>query len=436
VAPALLLRTGERSRSKWSRLAGHPLLAGYSLRLIRRVASVADEVKVAPGAVLAKQGRAAEWFFLIETGEAEVVRGADRLGLLGPGAYYGEVALLGRGPHPVTVRAVTTMTMFVIGAQWFLPLVADIHRLRLEMDAALLRQAELVALTRGEHLRRLRPRRQRCGRRTPTSPLQALSPGLRAVAIPPKAMPLDRGLLARRRRSFVGLVLAIMGAIVTVSTLYHPPFAVIAPGPAIDVSKDIAISGVTVHQPRGRYLMLTTQTRRPSLLGLGLALLHLDRSVLPVDQLAPPATRTAQVQRRLRAEFVQSQLDAAAAAARAAGMAVSPTGRLPFAVHFRDRDVVGPSAGLVYALAIEDMLSTTDRGGGRVIAATGEIAPTGAVSGVGYVTEKTETARRSGVQLLLVPQNDIDSTSESGVPVEGVASLDEALNDLAAGSPD
>jgi hypothetical protein len=357
---------------------------------------VADEIKVAPGAVLAKQGRPAEWFFLIETGEAEVARGADSLGRLGPGEYFGEVALLGRGPHPVTMRAVTTMTMFVIGAQRFLPLVDDIHRLRLDMDAALLRQAELVALTRGEHLRRLRPRRQAWGRRAPTNPPVALPPALRAVAIPPKAMPLDAGLPARRRARLTGLVLAIVTAIVTISTLYHPPFAVIAPGPAIDVSKDIAISGVDVHHPRGRYLMLTT----------------------------------------LRAEFMQSRVDAAAAAARAAGMAVSPTGRPPFAVHFRDRDVVGPSAGLVYALAIEDMLSPTDRARGRVIAATGEIAPTGAVSGVGYVTEKTVSARRAGVQLLLVPQSDIDSTSESGVPVDGVASLEEALTDLTAGSPD
>jgi Lon-like protease len=436
VAPALSLLAPERNRSKWSRLSGHPLLVGYPVRLIRRVASVADEVKAAPGEVLAKQGRPAEWFFLIETGQAEVVRDEDRLGLLGPGAHFGEVALLGRGPHPVTVRAVTTMTMFVIAAQRFVPLVDDIHRLRVDMDAALLRQAELVALSRGEHLRRLRPRRQGCGRRAPTSPSPALAPALRAVAIPPKAMPLDRGPPARRRPPIAGLVLAIMAAILTVSILYHPPFAVIAPGPAIDVSKDIVITGVAVHQPRGRYLMLTTQTRRPNLLGLGMALLHLDRRVLPLDQVSPPTAHAAELQRRLRAEFVQSRFDAVAAAAREAGMAVSPTGRPLLAVHFRYRDVVGPSAGLVYALVIEDMLSTTDRAHGRVVAATGEIGPTGAVSGVGYVPEKTETARRAGVQLLLVPQADIDSTSESGVPVEGVASLDEALRDLAAGSPD
>ena len=429
-------RTVERYRPKWHRLASHPLLTGYPLRLLRRVASVADEVTVPPGAVLAKQGRPAEWFFLVESGEAEVTLGAARLGLLGPGAYFGEVAILGRGPQPVTVRAVTTTALFIIGAQRFLALVDDIPRLRLDMDAALLRQAQLVALTREEQLRRLRPRPPGTGHPAPTDSPPVFSPTLRAVSIPPKAIPVGRGPPAGRRAPFAGVMLAVVAAIVAFSTLYHPPFAVIAPGPAIDISRDIAISGVPVHQPRGRYLMVTVQTRRPNLLGLGLALLHLDRSVVPVDQLSPRTARTTELQRTTEAAFARSRIDAAAAAARAAGMAVSPAGQVPFAVHFRNRDVVGPSAGLIYALAIEDMVSGTDRARGRVIAATGQIDPAGAVSGVGYVTEKTEVARRAGVQLLLVPQSDIiDSTSEGGVPVDGVASLEDALTDLAARSP-
>src|SRR5437763_16978461 len=92
-------RTVERYRPKWHRLASHPLLTGYPLRLLRRVASVADELTVPPGAVLAKQGRPAEWGLLVECGEAEVTLGAARLGLLGPGAYFGEVAILCRGPR-------------------------------------------------------------------------------------------------------------------------------------------------------------------------------------------------------------------------------------------------------------------------------------------------------------------------------------------------
>ena len=113
-------------------------------------------------------------------------------------------------------------------------------------------------------------------------------------------------------------------------------------------------------------------------------------------------------------------------------MPVGPTGQLPFTVRFRNRNIVGPSAGLIYALAIEDMLSLPDRAHGRVIAATGAIDPTGAVSAVGYPDEKAESAARAGGQLLLVPQDLTGAAFGRGVPVEEVTSLNDALSDLAA----
>src|SRR5437868_15010505 len=120
---SLTFSGGRSQELKRSRLASHPLLARCSFGVVRRVASVADEVSFVAGDVLAEQGRSPEWFFLVESGEAEVVRDGRRLGLLGPGDHYGEVPLLGRGFHPVTVRARTAMTAFVIGSQRFLPLV-------------------------------------------------------------------------------------------------------------------------------------------------------------------------------------------------------------------------------------------------------------------------------------------------------------------------
>src|SRR3954453_3401887 len=114
---SLAFGSGRASELKCSRLAGHPLLRECSFAAVRRVASVADQVSFVLGDVLAEQGHSPEWFFLIHSGQADVVRDGVRLGVLGPGDHFGEVPLLGRGMHPVTVRARTPMVAFVIGSQ-------------------------------------------------------------------------------------------------------------------------------------------------------------------------------------------------------------------------------------------------------------------------------------------------------------------------------
>jgi PDZ domain-containing protein len=106
---------------------------------------------------------------------------------------------------------------------------------------------------------------------------------------------------------------------------------------------------------------------------------------------------------------------------------------LPFTVHFRARPVVGPSAGLAYALAIEDMLDPGDLARGRTIAATGELFPEGGVRAVGYVSQKAETASRAGASLLVLPAVESTDAWGLGLDVRGVGSLDEALAALRRG---
>src|SRR5438270_11824360 len=150
-----VLRTGEWDQEKWVRLSSHPLLARCPITALRRVASVADEIKVAAGDVPAEQGRPAAWFFLIHSGVAELSRDGTRLGVLGPGEYFGEVALLARGFQQATVRALTPMSLFVVGSQRFLPLVQDFRWLHQDLGAALERQPRLVKLAREERAKHL-----------------------------------------------------------------------------------------------------------------------------------------------------------------------------------------------------------------------------------------------------------------------------------------
>jgi PDZ domain-containing protein len=415
----------ERDQQKRSLLQAHPLLASCPARVIRRVASLADEVAFAPGDVLAEQGRSAVWFFLIHKGTAGITRDGAPLGVVGAGEHYGEIPLLGRGMHPATVRAITPVRAFVIDCQRFSPLVDDVRSIRDQLYASVARHPDLVELAQAERAKRIRP--------APWSPT-----GARPWAV---RQPLRRRPHRSTRHRFdsdpprppAAMVLAIAAAAlvsaVVAAAVYHPPYGVVSPGPVIDVSHDVEISGAAVHPVHGRYLLLTVHADRPSLLGLAVVALKRGRTIERVD--SPATGSAAHVRHQLDAEFAQSQRNAVTAAAAALGIPGATSGHLPFTVHFRHHDVVGPSGGLIYALAIEDLLSRGDEARGRVIAATGALDTAGDVLPVGYVDEKATAARRAGAQLLVTPTPEAYEAEGVGLPVTGVSSVSEALGRLA-----
>jgi PDZ domain-containing protein len=419
----------QRDQLKRSLLRSHPLLARCPARVVRRIASIADEIVLAPGDILAEQGRVPQWFFLICSGTAEVTRDGALLGVLGDGEHYGEVPLLGRGVHPVTLRAITRMRAFVIGSQRFVPLVQDVGSLRQELQRALARQAELVVAARAERAKRLRPA-PGAPRLTAPSMTRRPTPGVHPLSrAHPRVTPDDAARVRASGRLRGLRAAAIAAAVVSIGVsgrLYHPPFAVVRQGPVIDISHDVAVSGVPAHAPRGRYLLLTVRAERPPLFGLAKAALAGEGRIVHVE--GARSGTAAQVQNRLGAEFTQSQQDATTAAAAAFGIARA--NQAAFRVTFRHREIVGPSAGLIYALAIDDMLSNTDRAHGRVIAATGEVGADGVVKSVSFVREKAIAARRAGAQLLLAPVSQADQAAGVGLPVIGVSSVQEALEKL------
>lgn len=202
----------------------------------------------------------------------------------------------------------------------------------------------------------------------------------------------------------------------------------IAPGPAVDITHDVTITGVTVHPPSGRYIMTSVRLSRPTLLSIGLTGMWGQREVVP---LAHVHGDRAQLYRHGRAVFDESRQEAAAAAARAAGFSVpirAGQPQLPFSVTFKSRDVVGPSAGLAYALLISDMLAPGDLGAGRVLAATGTINDDGGVGIVSGIPEKAAVARRAGSTIFVLPFDQLDG--ELHISVLGVTSLSDALSAL------
>jgi CRP-like cAMP-binding protein len=400
----------ERVRVKRAALARQPLLAGCSAPTLRRFSAFADEVRVPAGDVIVEQGRHGLWFFVIERGRAEVVHDGRTAGVLGPGQFFGEAAVLRQVLQPSTIRALSDMTLFVIGCQRLVPLVGDSRVLRRRLGDLVHRPRAMVA------------------------PLTATVswPASERHPTPPPVKVAPTGRRFRRRASATAIVVAL-----AVGLMWHPPVAVVAPGPAFDVSRDIIITGVPTTPIHGRYLVPTVRATHPTLFGLGLELLHPHRRVVRLGDVVPPGMRQATLRRNAEQAFRRSQLLGAAAGARAAGFDVRVSGppgheqaTLPFTVQFRSRPVGGPSAGLAYALAVEDMLDSADRAHGRTIGATGDIGVDGRVHPVGYVVQKAAAVDAAGAALLLVPDVEVTEAWGRGVDARGVGSLSEALATL------
>lgn len=97
--------------------------------------------------------------------------------------------------------------------------------------------------------------------------------------------------------------------------------------------------------------------------------------------------------------------------------------RLPFDVTLDTQNVGGPSAGLMFALAILDAVTDGVLTRGYSVAGTGTIAPDGTVGPVSGAPEKVVAAERDGAQLFFVPAADVAAARRAArsarvVPVE------------------
>jgi len=111
--------------------------------------------------------------------------------------------------------------------------------------------------------------------------------------------------------------------------------------------------------------------------------------------------------------------------------------KLPVPVQIDTQGVGGPSAGLAFALDLMEELGRDVDHGYRV-AATGEIALDGSVGPIGGVEQKTIGARRSHVDVFLVPAGDNAREARryaGGLRIIPVDSFRQALRSLATLPP-
>jgi CRP-like cAMP-binding protein len=94
-----------------SRLAQVPIFSECTKRELTIIGRAAKEVSHREGTVIAREGERGVGLFLILEGQCKVSIGGKTKAKLGPGDFFGEVALLDGGPRTATVTALTPVRL-------------------------------------------------------------------------------------------------------------------------------------------------------------------------------------------------------------------------------------------------------------------------------------------------------------------------------------
>lgn len=114
---------------------------------------------------------------------------------------------------------------------------------------------------------------------------------------------------------------------------------------------------------------------------------------------------------------------------KAIGVLISEDYDLPFSIKINLKNIGGPSAGLIFSLAVIEKLTSEDLVRGRNIAGTGTITPRGKVGPIGGIEEKLIGAARAGATLFLAPAENCPEIRHipKGLQVVPVENLTEAV---------
>jgi CRP-like cAMP-binding protein len=121
------------------RLKKVPLFAGLDDKELDHIADSMVERRFKAGAKLTEQGASGVGFFVIEEGTADVTVDGEPRGSVGPGDYFGEVALLSNAnsTRTATITATTDMVTYGMTAWDFKPMVESNAALAAKLAAAM-----------------------------------------------------------------------------------------------------------------------------------------------------------------------------------------------------------------------------------------------------------------------------------------------------------
>ena len=114
-----------------------PLFAGLSHKDREKIARWADSIDLPAGKHLLDEGRLPHEFFVIVEGEVEVSHEGDRLATLGPGDFFGEIALIEHGRRTASVVTTTPTTLAVMSPASFAAMRREMAEVALRIDDAI-----------------------------------------------------------------------------------------------------------------------------------------------------------------------------------------------------------------------------------------------------------------------------------------------------------
>jgi cAMP-dependent protein kinase regulator len=120
-----------------SRLADVPLFDGLTDEELAAVAAKLEEREAHPGDHLSSEGGAGYFFFVIDSGHAEVVKHGETVAQFSAGDFFGEGAIFRTRRRTATVTATEPTVLFAMFGADFAKLVADIPELHERIEAAL-----------------------------------------------------------------------------------------------------------------------------------------------------------------------------------------------------------------------------------------------------------------------------------------------------------
>ena len=110
-----------------------PLFAECTKAELVEVAISADEREATSGQVLTQEGQRGREFFMLVTGAVAVTRSGRKLADLGPGDWFGEIAILTYKPRTATVTATSPVRLLVISDRAFRRVVETTPRIALKV---------------------------------------------------------------------------------------------------------------------------------------------------------------------------------------------------------------------------------------------------------------------------------------------------------------
>ena len=102
-----------------------PLFWNCSKRELQEIAQLADEIDLRKGKEMTRQGERGREFFVLLEGDADVVKDGRSINTLGPGDFFGEIALVSDTPRTATVTATSPVRALVITDRAFRRLMKE-----------------------------------------------------------------------------------------------------------------------------------------------------------------------------------------------------------------------------------------------------------------------------------------------------------------------